>query len=108
MRDMPEHQGIAALLSGAHINYFHCLKIVTSLVAAGGHVGALAGAMMAGSCLQSWSAHTPKSTCAVKALEEGLKSGQCLSENKIPVANACCKTKNLSKILPNLTHLLLP
>ena len=31
MRDMPEHQGIAALLSGAHINYFHCLKIVEIL-----------------------------------------------------------------------------
>ena len=31
MRDMPEHQGIATLLSGAHINYFHCLKIVEIL-----------------------------------------------------------------------------
>ena len=31
MRDMPEHQGIAALLSGAHINYFHCLRIVEIL-----------------------------------------------------------------------------
>ena len=48
-------------------------KFVASLVAAGGHVGALAGAMMAGSCRQHWSAHNPKSTCAVKALEEGLK-----------------------------------
>jgi len=31
MRDMPEHEGIKALLSGAHINYFHCTTIVTLL-----------------------------------------------------------------------------
>ena len=26
MRDMPEHQGIKELLTGAHINYFHCVR----------------------------------------------------------------------------------
>ena len=36
--------------------------VALSLVATGGHVGALVAAMMGGSCLQSWSAHTPKST----------------------------------------------
>ena len=31
MLDMPEHQGIKELLTGAHINYFHCIKIVELL-----------------------------------------------------------------------------
>ncbi|KZC07753.1 CDK5 regulatory subunit-associated protein 3, partial [Dufourea novaeangliae] len=31
IQDMPEHEGIVKLLSGAYINYFHCLKIVEIL-----------------------------------------------------------------------------
>lgn len=31
IQDMPVHDGIAALLSGSHINYFHCQKIVEIL-----------------------------------------------------------------------------
>ena len=31
IQDMPVHEGIAKFLSGAHINYFHCLKIVEIL-----------------------------------------------------------------------------
>ncbi|XP_060520928.1 CDK5 regulatory subunit-associated protein 3 [Cylas formicarius] len=31
IQDMPAHDGIAKLLSGQHINYFHCLKIVEIL-----------------------------------------------------------------------------
>ncbi|KAF3425618.1 hypothetical protein E2986_13097 [Frieseomelitta varia] len=31
IQDMPIHEGIAKLLSGSHINYFHCLKIVEIL-----------------------------------------------------------------------------
>lgn len=31
MQDMPAHEGIVKLLSGQHINYFHCLKIIQIL-----------------------------------------------------------------------------
>lgn len=31
IQDMPEHEGIIKLLSGQHINYFHCVKIVEIL-----------------------------------------------------------------------------
>lgn len=31
IQDMPVHDGIAKLLSGSHINYFHCVKIVDIL-----------------------------------------------------------------------------
>ncbi|CAL7938675.1 unnamed protein product [Xylocopa violacea] len=31
IQDMPVHEGIAKLLSGSYINYFHCLKIVEIL-----------------------------------------------------------------------------
>nr|CAH7750842.1 unnamed protein product [Callosobruchus chinensis] len=31
IQDMPAHEGIIKLLSGQHINYFHCLKIVDIL-----------------------------------------------------------------------------
>lgn len=31
IQDMPAHEGIVKLLSGSHINYFHCLKIVEIL-----------------------------------------------------------------------------
>ncbi|GBP65621.1 CDK5 regulatory subunit-associated protein 3 [Eumeta japonica] len=31
IQDMPQHDGIAALLSGSHINYFLCLKIIEIL-----------------------------------------------------------------------------
>ncbi|KAJ8929294.1 hypothetical protein NQ314_018049 [Rhamnusium bicolor] len=31
IQDMPAHEGIIKLLSGQHINYFHCLKIVEIL-----------------------------------------------------------------------------
>lgn len=31
IQDMPAHDGIVKLLSGSHINYFHCLKIVEIL-----------------------------------------------------------------------------
>uniref|UniRef100_A0A1Y1MDJ6 CDK5 regulatory subunit-associated protein 3 n=1 Tax=Photinus pyralis TaxID=7054 RepID=A0A1Y1MDJ6_PHOPY len=31
IQDMPEHQGVIELLSGQHINYFHCLKIIEIL-----------------------------------------------------------------------------
>ncbi|KRT81674.1 hypothetical protein AMK59_5837 [Oryctes borbonicus] len=31
IQDMPVHEGIVRLLSGQHINYFHCLKIVEIL-----------------------------------------------------------------------------
>ncbi|KAL3284244.1 hypothetical protein HHI36_018407 [Cryptolaemus montrouzieri] len=31
IQDMPAHEGIVKLLSGQHINYFHCLKIVEIL-----------------------------------------------------------------------------
>lgn len=31
IQDMPAHEGIVKLLSGQHINYFHCLKIVDIL-----------------------------------------------------------------------------
>lgn len=31
IQDMPAHDGIAKLLSGAYINYFHCLKIIEIL-----------------------------------------------------------------------------
>lgn len=31
IQDMPEHEGIVKLLSGQHINYFHCLKIMEIL-----------------------------------------------------------------------------
>ncbi|XP_032515934.2 CDK5 regulatory subunit-associated protein 3 [Danaus plexippus] len=31
IQDMPAHDGIAALLSGSYINYFHCLKIIEIL-----------------------------------------------------------------------------
>lgn len=31
IQDMPAHDGIASLLSGSYINYFHCLKIVEIL-----------------------------------------------------------------------------
>uniref|UniRef100_A0A1B0GNA4 Uncharacterized protein n=1 Tax=Phlebotomus papatasi TaxID=29031 RepID=A0A1B0GNA4_PHLPP len=31
IRDMPAHEELVKLLSGAHINYFHCLKIVEIL-----------------------------------------------------------------------------
>lgn len=31
IQDMPEHPDIVALLSGAHINYYHCLRIVDIL-----------------------------------------------------------------------------
>ena len=31
IQDMPAHEGILKLLSGQHINYFHCLKIVDIL-----------------------------------------------------------------------------
>lgn len=31
IQDMPAHDGIVKLLSGTHINYFHCLKIVEIL-----------------------------------------------------------------------------
>lgn len=31
IQDMPEHDGIVKLVSGQHINYFHCLKIVDIL-----------------------------------------------------------------------------
>nr|XP_012137613.1 PREDICTED: CDK5 regulatory subunit-associated protein 3 [Megachile rotundata] len=31
IQDMPVHEGIAKLLSGSYINYFHCLKIVDIL-----------------------------------------------------------------------------
>ncbi|XP_077286406.1 CDK5 regulatory subunit-associated protein 3 isoform X2 [Arctopsyche grandis] len=31
IQDMPVHEGIAKLLSGTHINYFHCLKIIDIL-----------------------------------------------------------------------------
>ncbi|KAF5296397.1 hypothetical protein FQA39_LY12516 [Lamprigera yunnana] len=31
IQDMPEHEGIVKLLSGQHINYFHCLKIIEIL-----------------------------------------------------------------------------
>ncbi|XP_045767296.1 CDK5RAP3-like protein [Maniola jurtina] len=31
IQDMPAHEGIAALLSGSYINYFHCLKIIEIL-----------------------------------------------------------------------------
>lgn len=31
IQDMPVHEGIAALLSGSYINYFHCQKIVEIL-----------------------------------------------------------------------------
>ncbi|XP_054009160.1 CDK5 regulatory subunit-associated protein 3 [Hylaeus anthracinus] len=31
IQDMPAHNGIAKLLSGAYINYFHCLKIIEIL-----------------------------------------------------------------------------
>lgn len=31
IQDMPAHEGIVKLLSGSHINYFHCLKIVDIL-----------------------------------------------------------------------------
>ncbi|CAG0891025.1 unnamed protein product [Cyprideis torosa] len=31
IQDMPEHPGIAKLLSGSHINYFHCLRIIEIL-----------------------------------------------------------------------------
>lgn len=31
IQDMPAHDGIIKLLSGQHINYFHCLKIITIL-----------------------------------------------------------------------------
>lgn len=31
IQDMPEHEGIVKLLSGQHIHYFHCLKIIEIL-----------------------------------------------------------------------------
>lgn len=31
IQDMPAHDGIAALLSGSYINYFHCSKIIDIL-----------------------------------------------------------------------------
>nr|XP_022906943.1 CDK5RAP3-like protein [Onthophagus taurus] len=31
IQDMPAHEGIVKLLSGQHINYFHCLKIIDIL-----------------------------------------------------------------------------
>ncbi|KAK3926479.1 CDK5 regulatory subunit-associated protein 3 [Frankliniella fusca] len=31
IQDMPVHEGITRLLSGTHINYFHCLKIIDIL-----------------------------------------------------------------------------
>ncbi|XP_039750641.1 CDK5 regulatory subunit-associated protein 3 isoform X3 [Pararge aegeria] len=31
IQDMPAHEDIAALLTGSHINYFHCLKIIEIL-----------------------------------------------------------------------------
>lgn len=31
IQDMPAHEGIIKLLSGQHINYFHCLKIIEIL-----------------------------------------------------------------------------
>lgn len=31
IQDMPIHDGIAALLSGSYINYFHCIKIIEIL-----------------------------------------------------------------------------
>lgn len=31
IQDMPAHEGIVKLLSGQHINYFHCLKIIEIL-----------------------------------------------------------------------------
>lgn len=31
IQDMPAHEGIIKLLSGQHINYFHCIKIVDIL-----------------------------------------------------------------------------
>ncbi|XP_015117127.1 CDK5 regulatory subunit-associated protein 3 [Diachasma alloeum] len=31
IQDMPEHEGITKILTGTHINYFHCIKIIEIL-----------------------------------------------------------------------------